>query len=224
MENNNELTHNSVQQDLLAEESYDLNSYVYATQWQRFVNWLIDNLLMRFGLSYLTGIVIGTMLGLIAPEFISNIANDGAMSSGIFLLSFMIGYLNYIVYYTLCEKLFKGYTLGKIITGTRAIRQDGQELTLKNALLRSLSRCVPFEVFSGFNTLTWHDSWTDTMVVKIKIDFTPVSAATILLLHPNSSLFFRHNLLIDRVQFYPHQNIYFRGVQNTSLKPMMPDT
>ncbi len=106
------------------------------------------------------------MLGLIAPEFISNIANDGAMSSGIFLLSFMIGYLNYIVYYTLCEKLFKGYTLGKIITGTRAIRQDGQELTLKNALLRSLSRCVPFEVFSGFNTLTWHDSWTDTMVVK----------------------------------------------------------
>ncbi len=166
MENNNELTHNSVQQDLLAEESYDLNSYVYATQWQRFANWLIDNLLMRFGLSYLTGIAIGTMLGLIAPEFISNIANDGAMSSGIFLLSFMIGYLNYIVYYTLCEKLFKGYTLGKIITGTRAIRQDGQELTLKNALLRSLSRCVPFEVFSGFNTLTWHDSWTDTMVVK----------------------------------------------------------
>lgn len=42
MENNNELTHNSVQQDLLAEESYDLNSYVYATQWQRFANWLID--------------------------------------------------------------------------------------------------------------------------------------------------------------------------------------
>ncbi len=102
MENNNELTNNSVQQDLLAEESYDLNSYVYATQWQPFANWLIDNLLMRFGLSYLTGIAIGTMLGLIAPEFISNIENDGAMSSGIFLLSFMIGYLNYIVYYTLC--------------------------------------------------------------------------------------------------------------------------
>jgi uncharacterized RDD family membrane protein YckC len=76
--------------------------------------------------------------------------------------------LNYIVYYTLCEKLLKGYTLGKLITGTRAIRQDGGELTFRNALLRSLSRCVPFEVFSGFNTLTWHDSWTDTKVIKAR--------------------------------------------------------
>jgi hypothetical protein len=29
--------------------------YEEATQGQRFLNWLIDNLLMRFGLSYLTG-------------------------------------------------------------------------------------------------------------------------------------------------------------------------
>lgn len=166
MENNNDQIENATHQDLLTDESYNLNQYVYATQWQRFANWLIDNLLMRFGLSYLTGIAIGTLLGLMAPDFIASIADDGAMSGGLILLGLLIGYLNYIVYYTLCEKLFKGYTLGKIITGTRAIRQDGDELSFKDALLRSLSRCVPFEVFSGFSTLTWHDSWTDTMVVK----------------------------------------------------------
>jgi uncharacterized RDD family membrane protein YckC len=166
MENNNEFSDSIEQQDLLAEESLDLNHYVYATQGQRFLNWLIDNLLMRFGLNYLTAIAVGTLLGLIAPQFINNLASEGEMSGGLMLLGLLIVYLNYIIYYTLCEKLFKGYTLGKIITGTRAIRQDGAELSFKDALLRSLSRCVPFEVFSGFSTLTWHDSWTDTMVVK----------------------------------------------------------
>lgn len=166
MESNNGPIESIEHQDLLTDESYDLNQFVYATQWQRFSNWLIDNLLMRFGLSYLTGMAIGLLLGFIAPDFLLSIANDGAMSSGLILIGFLVGYLNYIVYYTLCEKLFKGYTLGKIITGTRANRQDGNELSFKDALLRSLSRCVPFEAFSGFSTLTWHDSWTDTMVVK----------------------------------------------------------
>ena len=167
MENNNSLSESTEQKDFLADESYDLQEYVYASQSQRFLNWLIDNLLMRFGLSYLSGMVIGALLGAIAPDFLSKIVySAGGMSSQLIILGVMISYLNYIVYYTLCEKLFKGYTLGKLITGTRAIRQNGQELTLKNALLRSLSRCVPFELFSGFGTLTWHDSWTDTMVIK----------------------------------------------------------
>ena len=167
MEENNELNSNSEQEDLLAEESYIDNHFVYATQGQRFLNWLIDNLLMRYGLSYLTGMAIGTLLALTAPDFLNELAySESRLSGGILLVTFLVGYLNYVIYYTICEKLFRGYTLGKLITGTRAIRQDGNELTFKDALLRSLSRCVPFEVFSGFNTLTWHDSWTDTMVIK----------------------------------------------------------
>jgi len=167
MENTGNFEHD--QPDLLADETSNFDHFVYATQGQRFVNWLIDNLLMRFGLSYLSGIAIGFILALTAPDFLTEASySAGGLSGGLVLLSFMISYLNYIVYYTICEKLFKGYTLGKLITGTRAIRQDGKELTFKNALLRSLSRCVPFEVFSGFNTLTWHDSWTDTMVIKAR--------------------------------------------------------
>ena len=166
---NNELTATPGDQDFLYEESQHLNTYVYATQGQRFLNWLIDNLLMRLGLTFLTGMAISLILSFIAPDFLNRIAaSESSMGGELILLSLMIGYMNYIVYYTLCEKLFKGYTLGKIITGTRAIRQDGNELSFKDALLRSLSRCVPFEVFSGFSTLTWHDSWTDTMVVKAR--------------------------------------------------------
>ena len=166
MENNNELSGSQEQKDFLAEESNSLDQFVYASQGQRFLNWLIDNLLMQYGLSYLTGMAIGFLIVISAPDFFENVSNDGEFSGPIILLSFLIAYLNYIIYYTICEKLFKGYTLGKIITGTRAIRQDGKELTFKDALLRSLSRLVPFELFSGFNTLTWHDSWTNTMVIK----------------------------------------------------------
>ena len=73
MENNQETPTNEEQQDLLSEEAYINNHFEYATQGQRFLNWLIDNLLMRFGLSYLSGIVIGALLGAIAPDFLSKI-------------------------------------------------------------------------------------------------------------------------------------------------------
>jgi uncharacterized RDD family membrane protein YckC len=82
------------------------------------------------------------------------------------LILYLVGILNYLLYYTFCEKVFKGYTLGKLITGTRAIRDDGNELTFKDAILRSLSRLVPFEALSAFGYSPWHDSWTKTTVIK----------------------------------------------------------
>lgn len=168
MEQNNDLPANAAEQDLLAGEAYIDNHFVYATQGQRFLNWLIDNLLMRFGLTYLTGMGVGIIIGVMAPDFFEEIAYSEGRGVTLSLLGLLIAYVNYIIYYTLSEKLFKGYTLGKLVTGTRAIRQDGKELTFKDALLRSLSRCVPFEILSGFSTLTWHDSWTDTMVIKAR--------------------------------------------------------
>ena len=151
--------------DLLTEETHPLFRFTHASRGERFINYVIDNLLMRYALSYLTGMVVGSIGATIAPEFMNNmIYNSDIMN--LLLLSYIIGIFNYIIYYTLCEKLFKGQTLGKLITKTRAIRTDGEELTFKDALLRSLSRLVPFEPFSGFGDL-WHDTWTKTMVVKI---------------------------------------------------------
>lgn len=151
--------------------SEELESYIQqfesASTGQRFLNFLIDNLLMQFGIGYLTGTIVGYFLNNFFPE----LAYDFAMNSSqfnIFLLSYVISILNYILYYTFCEKLFKGYTLGKLITGTRAIREDGQELSFKDALLRSLSRIVPFEAFSALNGNPWHDTWTKTEVIKAR--------------------------------------------------------
>ncbi len=158
---------NGIKEDLLTEETAYGQTYTYAETWQRFVSWLVDNLLINYGLGYVTGMLIGSILIAIAPDFYAGI--DWEQNSiSLFLLAYIVGVLNYTIYYTLLEKLFRGYTLGKLISGTRAIRQDGDELTFKDALLRSLSRTVPFEVFSGFSTLTWHDRWTNTMVIKAR--------------------------------------------------------
>lgn len=143
------------------------DTHIEATQGQRFLNFLIDNILIRYGLAWLGGYVIGYILLYTAPAFLEKIYLDES-SFDVLLFFVLVSYINYLIYYTFCEKLFKGYTLGKLITGTRAVREDGNELTFKDALLRSLSRIVPFEVFSGLGLKPWHDSWTKTRVIKAR--------------------------------------------------------
>ena len=142
-------------------------NYNYAGTGQRFLNWLIDNLFMRFAVSYLTGAVVGILLQLISPEILFELAS-GERGFVFWGVSYFIGICNYLFYYTLCEKLFRGYTLGKLITGTRAIREDDAELTFKDAFMRSLCRIVPFEVFSALGGFPWHDTWTKTKVVTTR--------------------------------------------------------
>ena len=155
------------QQPGLADELNAYTRYVQASVGQRFLNYLIDNLFMRFGLSYVTGTALGYLLGTLSPDYASKIIYDKT-SFDVLLLAYMLGILNYLTYYTFCEKVFKGYTLGKLITGTRAVGEDGNELKFKQAFLRSLARLVPFEPLSAFAQRPWHDSWTKTTVVKAR--------------------------------------------------------
>lgn len=150
----------------LADELNSYYKYQPATVLQRFLNFFIDNLLMRYGLSQLTGYLLGYILSVVAPDFLMSIATESEDSFNLILLGLLLSYLNFILYYTFCEVAFKGYTLGKLITGTRAVREDGTNLRFKDALLRSLSRIVPFEPFSAFGGNPWHDIWTKTRVIK----------------------------------------------------------
>ena len=157
--------HSAPGEHLFSEE--DVVTYEHASTGQRFGNLLIDTILLSYGLSFVTGYLLGMLLMQVAPEFIYEVANESDRVSTL-LFSYLVGILNYLVYYTICEKAFRGYTLGKLITGTRAIRNDGGELTLKDAFLRTLSRIVPFEAFSGLNGLPWHDTWTKTTVIRTR--------------------------------------------------------
>lgn len=159
-----EPNYNQETESILSGELISEIQLVPATRAQRALNFFIDNLLMRFGLSFLTGAGVGVLLALLFPEYMLRLS-EGPESFDLLLFAYLIWIVNTLLYYTICEKGFKGYTLGKLITGTRAIRNDNNELTFKDALLRSLCRLVPFEWLSGFG-YPWHDSWTKTMVIK----------------------------------------------------------
>lgn len=66
------------------------------------------------------------------------------------------------------EGAFNGKTIGKYLTKTRALREDGSPLGWDKAFVRSLCRLIPFEGFSylGSNLLGWHDTISKTMVVE----------------------------------------------------------
>jgi uncharacterized RDD family membrane protein YckC len=139
----------------------DLNEIVvpdYASQGQRFANYLIDwiaSFALLAGFAFLTGLLINL-------DLVGESGEDWFKGP----LSYITGSITAILYYTVTEGCFKGHTLGKLITGTYAVNNDGQPLTMKKALLRSLCRLIPFEVFSGLGAAPWHDSLTDTTVVR----------------------------------------------------------
>lgn len=154
------------QQDLFTDE--EVLSYEEASVGQRFLNYLIDALIMQYGLSFLTGILVAKLIMLFSPEVAYDLFVTRQQSGDVLLSMYFVSIMNFLIYYTICEKAFKGKTLGKLITGTRAVRTDGQELSFRNALLRTLSRIVPFEAFSAFGGHPWHDRWTGTMVIRSK--------------------------------------------------------
>ncbi|GAA0539785.1 RDD family protein [Chitinophaga japonensis] len=145
----------SRQEDLLD----DLDDMVVlnpATQGQRFGNYIIDRI-VAYAFAFLIVVMVGVVIGLL-----------GGNSDGVFegLPLYLLMYISYVWYYTTMEALNKGRTIGKLITGTYAVTRKGNPITLKTAFYRSLCRIVPFEAFSGFGQVPWHDSWTDTTVVK----------------------------------------------------------
>jgi uncharacterized RDD family membrane protein YckC len=134
---------------------------------RRFVNYLIDwfgfyivwrlfliQLLAQF--LYLIHFPIGDRLALYAFSYLAVDTDFGLVVGGV-------------------EAATGGKTLGKLITGTRAVNDDGSRISAKTAFLRYLVRLVPFEAFSalGSPSYPWHDRWTKTIVIDERMTTLP---------------------------------------------------
>ncbi|HEV7333458.1 MAG TPA: RDD family protein [Flavisolibacter sp.] len=136
-----------------------------ATTVQRFINYVADNLLMQFIINWLIYAVLVDGLTVLSPDAATSLASKKSQ----LMEAVLIGIFNLLLYYTICEKMFRGYTIGKFLTGTRAVREDGDELMLTDALLRSFCRLVPLEAFSMlFGYGLWHDAWSKTKVIQVR--------------------------------------------------------
>ncbi|ANH79617.1 hypothetical protein A8C56_00285 [Niabella ginsenosidivorans] len=133
--------------------------YVRASAGKRLANYLID-LVVFYCLFFILGIIIA----LIAPDFIDALANG---DQGLNLIDRLCTLVFYALYMGLMETIFKGRSIGKLVTKTRAVNADGSIISSKTAFLRGFSRAVPFCAFSALGTPCdpWQDRWTQTIVI-----------------------------------------------------------
>lgn len=81
------------------------------------------------------------------------------------LMSRLIGILIFVGYYFILE-MSTGTTLGKLILGYTVIDKYAEKPKAGTLLGRNFARAVPFEAFSCLGERGWHDSWSNTYVVK----------------------------------------------------------
>ncbi|MEO0404678.1 MAG: RDD family protein [Bacteroidota bacterium] len=125
----------------------------------RFANFIVDRILVE-----IFAAIIYVILGLtISDEILDFWLSEDPVST---LWTILIGFVFTVAYYTLFEFQFGGKTIGKMLTKTRAVKEDGGPITFKDALIRSLCRVIPFEPFSFFGDNGWHDSLSKTKVIR----------------------------------------------------------
>jgi uncharacterized RDD family membrane protein YckC len=148
------------QQSLLLNLDYNP---VLASTGKRFLNYLIDLIVFIIPIALI-------LVWIFIPKEYSydNYYRQNTFSHQ--LSERVVALLVYSVLYFLSEIIMKGRTIGKFITGTKAVNIDGTEMEPKTILLRSLSRVVPFEPFSALSNpcRPWHDKWTRTQVIDVK--------------------------------------------------------
>lgn len=136
----------------------DTRALALAGKGWRFANFLLDTLFF-----YIFMILLGVALGLAGQiEWLEG-KHD--------FLSTLFAWGMFVLYYAVQEGIW-GRTLGKCITGTRVLNEDGSVPSFKQILGRSLARLVPFEPFSfllfGPEPAGWHDRWSNTRVFIIR--------------------------------------------------------
>ena len=129
-----------------------------ATVGQRFINYLIDIFIF-----YLAIIVLGAIAAFIVGDI--DVEEETLFGMPV-LVQYLLTYTLLVGLYTFLETVTKGRTIGKMVTKTRAITEDGSTISFSDALKRSLIRCIPFEPFSAFSGRPWHDKWSNTKVIR----------------------------------------------------------
>jgi uncharacterized RDD family membrane protein YckC len=130
--------------------------YCQAPTWKRFVNYFIDLIII-----YLFMLAATIIIEMFKPGIISG--RDELTQR----LSFLLFYS--MIMFAI-ETIFKGKTIGKLITGTKAINPDGSEINIQKAFIRNIVRAIPFSAISalGRPCMPWHDRWSDTIVIEEK--------------------------------------------------------
>ncbi|MNU19358.1 RDD family protein [compost metagenome] len=132
-------------------------------KWQRFFHWVVDLTVMSL---------------VVIPVIISLgywLADSGILEGNETLQKFFRGrwslytiiFVLILIYYPISEILF-GSSPGKFLTESRVVNSKAESPNSSTIFLRTLCRNIPFDALSFFSKRGWHDSLSETYVVKEK--------------------------------------------------------
>lgn len=135
-----------------------------AGRWRRFFNLLID---------YACFTLLAMLMLMPYAMWLMMKGGDAAVATleePNFLRDYAIGISAMLVYYIPMEGFF-GFTVGKLITGTRVVNEQGGKPRWGQVVGRTFARFIPFEAFSVLfandkERRGWHDSLPKTYVVR----------------------------------------------------------
>lgn len=142
-------------------KEFEVTEDILATQQQRFGNYIIDFIVQYLLTFAITGVVIIICNYFEIYGFIFWLEQAGRMEE------YLIGIVVALFYYSLTE-IFLSKSIAKFITKTIVVDEYGEKVRPEIILKRTFCRLIPFEHFSflGGNNRGWHDTLSNTYVVK----------------------------------------------------------
>lgn len=142
---------------------FRITDEMLATQGQRFLNYIID-LIIQYFIIFALGIIFSVLS--LLTGYAGIMEWIGSMGD---LEGYLVFFFIMILYYTLFESLCSR-TIGKFITKTIVVNDDGSKPDSQIILKRTLCRLIPFDGLSFLGSgRGWHDSITDTYVVDKRV-------------------------------------------------------
>jgi uncharacterized RDD family membrane protein YckC len=142
-------------------KEFEITEDILATQQQRFANYLVDLLVQYILVTILTLLIAIVSNYFETYSLVFWIENAGRLEQ------YFIGAIVALFYYSISE-IFLSKSIGKFITKTIVVDENGNKVCPEIILKRTLCRLIPFEHFSFFsgNNRGWHDTISNTFVVK----------------------------------------------------------
>lgn len=153
--------------EVLNYNEFKVTQEMLASKSKRFVNYLVDRILFNL-VFYAIGVIIvliGELLG--SDEMLHFLEGLDDISR---IADYLITYSFYTIFYFTLESLSQK-TIGKLITNTKVVLENGEKPSPETIIIRSLSRMIPFDAFSFLGAIPrgWHDTISKTYVVDSKI-------------------------------------------------------
>jgi len=153
--------------EVLNYKDFRVTDEMLASKSKRFANYFIDRILfyLIFAAVVFIAAIIGELLGSDSIlQFLYDLENISP------LLDTLITSVAFLIFYFILESISQK-TIGKMITQTKVVLEDGTKPTPETIIIRSLCRIIPFEPLSFLGNIPrgWHDTISKTYVVDTKI-------------------------------------------------------